>query len=80
LKEENNMSGFAPTVGRNVQYVDSQGLTRAAIIIGVQANAVVDLKVFTKHGDDVVENVRPFVVGARPSDNLRVYLLNWQGR
>jgi hypothetical protein len=74
------MSNFAPTIGRNVQYIDSQGITRAAIIIGLQVGDAVDLKVFTTQGDTIALQVRPYTIGARASDNLRVYLLNWQGR
>ena len=75
------MSGFVPTVGRTVQYIDAQGVPNAAIITFV-VGPIVDLKVFSfRDGEEYhVKNVRQFVVGARASDNLNTYLLNWQGR
>ena len=74
------MSNFHPTVGRNVQYIDAQGVPNAAIITLV-AGPVVDLKVFTFRGEDsYVKNVRQFVVGARASENLNTYRLHWQNR
>jgi hypothetical protein len=81
LKEENNMSSFLPTVGRTVQYFDAQGIVNAAIITLV-AGPVVDLKVFAFRdgAESHVKNVKPYVVGARASENTNCYLLHWQNR
>lgn len=76
------MSNFIPTVGRNIQYINSQNLIQAAIISAVKDNGMVDITVFPAYnpsvGSFMVENVKPYVVGER--NQTDVYLLNWQGR
>ena len=73
------MSNILATVGRNVQYVDAQGVTNAAVITLV-AGSVVDLRVFSFRGEDLyVKNVKEFNAQARESQ-ANVYKLTWQGR
>lgn len=75
------MSNFQPTVGRNVQYLGANGFAFAALVTGTYSDGSADLVVFSKStGATFKDKVRQYVVSDRPSSNVDVYLLTWQGR
>jgi hypothetical protein len=76
------MSNILATVGRNVQYVGTDGRTRAAVITDIYPNGQVELAVFTlglTAGIQLVKDAKEFSAQAREVQ-ANVYKLTWQGR
>lgn len=73
------MSNILPTVGRNVQYVNAAGTTKAAVITDVLPDGTVSLYVMdSKVGAYFASDIKEYNAQAR--EVVNVYKLTWLAR
>jgi hypothetical protein len=74
------MSNILATISRNVQYTDTDGYVKAAIVTDVNEDGSVELYVLdSATGPRFINGVKEFDAYARKSQ-ANVYRNTWQGR